>query len=256
VFVLQVAGEKQWRIHEPVQPDPLRTEPWTSHRAAVEARARQTPVIDEVLHPGDALYLPRGFVHAAEALGGISCHLTVGVRPLTRQWILEGLVALVRDDAALRRSLPLGIDLAEPGAMEADVRATIEALLSRLPSVDTADLTARLAERAVAVSRPAPVAPLAQARALVGLDTDSVLVARRHLRHSVRETDDSLVVTLPDRTLTLPLGTSKAVRRVLEGTPLSVGELPGVDGDEALALARRLVREGVAVLEVRSGDLR
>ena len=29
VFVLQVAGEKHWRIHEPVLPDPLRTQPWT-----------------------------------------------------------------------------------------------------------------------------------------------------------------------------------------------------------------------------------
>ena len=39
VFVLQVAGEKRWRIHEPVHPAPLRDQPWTDHRAAVEARA-------------------------------------------------------------------------------------------------------------------------------------------------------------------------------------------------------------------------
>ena len=69
VFVLQVAGEKRWRIHAPVRPDPLRDEPWTDHRAAVEERAAEAPLIDAVLRPGDALYLPRGYLHAAEALG-------------------------------------------------------------------------------------------------------------------------------------------------------------------------------------------
>ena len=39
VFVLQVAGEKRWRISEPVHPAPLRDQPWTDRRAEVAARA-------------------------------------------------------------------------------------------------------------------------------------------------------------------------------------------------------------------------
>ena len=39
VFVLQVAGEKRWRIREPVHPSPLRDQPWTDRRAAVEEAA-------------------------------------------------------------------------------------------------------------------------------------------------------------------------------------------------------------------------
>src|SRR3712207_6562334 len=84
VFVLQVAGEKHWRIHEPVLPDPLRTQPWNEHAAAVAAAAEGEPVIDAVLRPGDVLYLPRGYLHAATALGEISAHLTVGVHAVTR----------------------------------------------------------------------------------------------------------------------------------------------------------------------------
>jgi bifunctional lysine-specific demethylase and histidyl-hydroxylase NO66 len=256
VFVLQVSGLKRWRIHEPVLVDPLRTEPWTDHRAAVVARAQGTPVIDEVLRPGDALYLPRGYLHAAEALGGISCHLTVGVHPLTRQAILDALVALARDDAALRSSLPLGLDLAASGALDADLQATIDALVARLEATAPADVARRVAEGAVPGTRPAPVAPLAQARALAALDGDSVLIGRRHLLHSIRDTDENVVVTMPDRTLRLAVGTGQAVRRVLDGPRLPVRELPGLDADAALALARQLVREGVAVLEVGSGDLR
>ena len=43
VFVLQVEGEKRWRIHAPVHPSPLRDQPWTDRRAAVEAAARAEP---------------------------------------------------------------------------------------------------------------------------------------------------------------------------------------------------------------------
>ncbi len=52
VFVLQISGEKHWRIHAPVHVDPLRTQPWDQHRAAVARAATQEPVIDAVLRPG------------------------------------------------------------------------------------------------------------------------------------------------------------------------------------------------------------
>ncbi|HWO67341.1 MAG TPA: cupin domain-containing protein, partial [Umezawaea sp.] len=93
VFVLQVAGHKRWRVHEPVHPDPLRDQPWADHADAVAERAALAPLIDEVLAPGDALYLPRGYLHSAVAQGGISAHLTVGVHVLTRYALVEALLA-------------------------------------------------------------------------------------------------------------------------------------------------------------------
>ena len=60
VFVLQIAGTKRWHVHAPVHADPLRDQPWNDHAAAVRERAAQEPLLDEVLHPGDVLYLPRG----------------------------------------------------------------------------------------------------------------------------------------------------------------------------------------------------
>ena len=52
------------------------------------------PLIDTVLEPGDALYLPRGTIHAAQALGEISIHLTVGVHPVTRYQLVRHLLDL------------------------------------------------------------------------------------------------------------------------------------------------------------------
>ncbi|MGH8970174.1 MAG: cupin domain-containing protein [Actinomycetes bacterium] len=253
VFVLQVSGQKRWRIHEPVLRDPSRDQPWTDHRATVEARAAEEPVIDAVLRPGDALYLPRGFLHAARALGEVSIHLTVGVHPVTRQAVVEALAGLVADDPALRTSLPLGVDVSDPADLEPDVSATVEVLVARLRAMTTQDVARRLAERQVAGSRPGPIAPLAQAAAFDRLDNDSVLTVRPHLRAAVRQDGDTVEVVLPDRTLRLPPETSKALRALVDGAPLRVADLPGLDPDDALVLARRLVREAVAVVEGPAG---
>lgn len=68
VFVLQASGQKRWIVHEPVHVDPLPSQPWTEHRAAIADRVAGAPVIDTVLSEGDALYLPRGWIHSAQAL--------------------------------------------------------------------------------------------------------------------------------------------------------------------------------------------
>jgi len=129
------------------------------------------------------------------------------------------------------------------------VRATVEALTARLQSVTAAEVADRLGGRLVASNRPAPVAPLAQASALDALTPDSVLVARAHQRHVVSHDGDSLVLRLSDRTLRLPQVTSKAVRALLDGEQLRVADLPDLDDDDAMSLARRLVREAVVVLD-------
>jgi ribosomal protein L16 Arg81 hydroxylase len=249
VFVLQVAGEKRWRIHQPVLEAPSRDQPWTDHRAAVAARAEEPAVIDAVLRPGDALYLPRGYLHAAEALGGVTCHLTVGVHPVTRQHVLDALLAIAVDEPALRSSLPMGVDLGDPAAVEDDLKATVAALTERLRTIGAVDVATRLGDPLVDSNRPAPVAPLAQAAALQALAADSVLRSRGHLRHLVTTDGDEVVVRVSDRTLRLPANAAKAVRALLDGEQVRVADLPGLDLPDALELARRLVRESVVVVE-------
>ncbi|MYS16752.1 cupin domain-containing protein, partial [Streptomyces sp. SID4982] len=78
VFVVQIQGSKRWLVHEPVHPEPLRDQPWTDHRTAVAEAAEGPAYIDTVLEPGDVLYLPRGWLHAARAKGEVSIHLTLG----------------------------------------------------------------------------------------------------------------------------------------------------------------------------------
>ena len=103
VFVLQLAGTKAWSIHGPVMVNPLPSQPWSG--TAAEAG----PVILSVeLRAGDCLYVPRGFLHSAQAQEHLSAHLTIGVVTTTWYDVLRELVAGIADEPEFRRALPPG----------------------------------------------------------------------------------------------------------------------------------------------------
>ncbi|MEU5946837.1 cupin domain-containing protein [Micromonospora sp. NPDC047465] len=248
VFVLQVDGRKHWRIHPPVLPDPLEKQTWGGRADEVAATADGPPALDVVLGPGDALYLPRGWLHSAQAQESSSLHLTVGVRALTRYALVEELLALAAEDQRLRATLPFGTDVADPDAIEPELTETVEALRDWLLRADPAAVAARLRQRAWPAARPAPIRPLAQAAALAALDPDTRLAPRPGLRWQLAPQGDRVALRLFDRTITLPASCAPAVRTLLTGGATRVGDLPGLDDDaDRVTLARRLLREAVVV---------
>ncbi len=254
VFVLQLAGTKRWTIHSPVLSSPLRDQPWSERAADVAARAEQAPYLETVLHPGDALYLPRGWLHAAEALGDVSAHLTVGVHPVTRWSLVEAVTALAVSDPALRTSLPVGVDVADPSSLAEDLAATLDALAAHLRAgeVDAAAVATRLRRSVWGGSRPTPLSPLRQAAGVRGLQPDTVVRLRAGLRIRL-ETDpgdaDRVRLLLRGRWLGFPGTSGTALRVLLEGRDSAAGELSGLSSEDSLALSRRLLREAVLVCD-------
>jgi hypothetical protein len=245
VFVLQIAGRKRWTLHEPVVPAPLDDQPWESVRAAVEARAGEPPLLDAVLAPGDALYLPRGTIHSATAQGETSIHLTVGVHALTRYQLVRQLLELAQDDPALRASLPMGADLSDPAVLAAELSDTVAALHARLDATGADEVARRLGTVLMQRTRPAPVGPLAQLAAAESLTAESALRLRPGLRLRV---EDGTRLVLLDRTITLPATAADAIKIALAGAPFTPADLPGLDAGEQLTVARRLLREAVLVI--------
>lgn len=247
VFVLQFAGRKHWRIHEPVWSAPLRDQPWHERKAAVAERSAQTPLIDTVLECGDALYLPRGYLHAATSLGEISGHLTVGVHPVTRQTLADQVFATLGDDVELRRSLPLGVDLSDEAALAGELEATIGVLRGALDRLDRAAVARGVGRHLATATRPAPLRPLEQLSAAAGLVPENRVCRRPGLRLTLRCDDRHLFIELPDKEVCLPASVADAARVATSGVAVAAGDLPGVDVAEGLTLLAQLLRDGIVV---------
>ncbi|WP_341866895.1 cupin domain-containing protein [Amycolatopsis thailandensis] len=247
VFVLQLTGRKHWKVHAPVHPAPLRGQPWGEHAGAVATRARDdAPIIDKVLEPGDVMYLPRGWLHSATALGEISAHLTVGIHVVTRFALVEAIAALVASDERLRVSLPLGIDVADPAALGPHIGAVREDLIAALTAVAPEDIARHVRGQVWTGNRPEPLAPIAAATFVSNLAAGDTVRRRGGLRFRVRDNGDgNVVLELPDRRLSLPSSTSIALTALLDGSTWTVGEIPGLSVDDQAVLVRRLLREGV-----------
>ncbi|MBB0991501.1 cupin [Dietzia maris] len=256
VLVLQVSGTKRWRVHEPVHHHPLPDQPWTDHREAIAERAKDEPVIDTVLEPGDCLYLPRGWIHSAEAQGDTSIHLTVGVAPLTGHDVATAMIEALASEEELRASLPFGLAPVDAARAEPHAREVLD-VLARLIGEKQEQLSAlagdALAGKYLDLTRPAAIRPLATLDAVAALDADTRLRLREGLHVRVDCTDsaaadaDTVVLRLPTKSVTFPAVCASALRAVLEGDPVSAGTLPGLDADDGLVVLRRLLREGVVV---------
>lgn len=244
VFVLQIAGRKRWIVHQPALPLPTPRQPRSGDRLVPSG---QQPLVDTVLGPGDSLYLPRGFVHAAQTTDQPSIHLTVGVAVTTWADLLADAVAtLAIDDVGWRRALPVaaGGSLDEH-AVASELRKLGAEWFASLPD----DAIGRLlADHAAKVAPPEPLGVMSSAASAAELRTTSRVRPRRGLRWRTEDMADRVALILPRKRIELPGVAREMLRRVLAcpTTPEELAEAdPLCDVDDALVVVRRLLREGV-----------
>jgi len=125
VFILQIAGAKHWRIHEPLLPLPYRNQPFTND-SGVPARM----LMEVDMAAGDLLYLPRGYIHTTTTSRSSSVHLTIGMTVMTWLDLAGELVQAAKEDVRLRKALPVGF-ASRPEAI-AEMRDELAAILERL----------------------------------------------------------------------------------------------------------------------------
>ncbi|ANW65628.1 cupin [Mycobacterium sp. djl-10] len=248
VFVLQVSGTKRWMVHEPVHPHPLPSQPWTDHREAITERVRDTPVIDTELSDGDALYVPRGWVHAALALDTTSIHLTVGVAATTPLDVARAVLEELSAIEELRAPLPLGMNPTDHD----DVAATAAKVITQLSTHlrDNAETlsalaTERLVAQYVSRTRPDAVRPLAALRAAADPTAGPVRWRRGLHATLTQDSDNRVAVCLPTKTIRFPALCLAALTHLAAGHDSDPAALPGLDAADGAVVVRRLLREGV-----------
>ena len=242
VFVLQVHGRKLWQVWDAAVPFPL------AHQKKLPPGAEspgEAPLVEAELAPGDCLYVPRGFRHAARTAETASLHLTVGM--LTYNWneLLRQVVELATEEAWFREGLPVGF-ADEPEALTASLAERVAELRRFLDKVDLSRVADRAARRFWANRPPSLDGQLRLLLDLDELDDSTVLRRRPGATARLRVRGDRLELLLGDRTLTMPAGLEPAVRRLVDGDGCAPADLAGLlDEPSRLVLARRLVREGL-----------
>jgi ribosomal protein L16 Arg81 hydroxylase len=121
VFVLQIAGQKRWRVTAP----PIRL-PHKSQTFKPEGFTPGPLIAEYELEAGDLLYLPRGYVHATTTSDSHSAHVTMGVNIFTWADLVGELVPSSALNEQFRQSLPPGF------ASRAELRPSITRQLSKL----------------------------------------------------------------------------------------------------------------------------
>ncbi|MFD0440566.1 cupin domain-containing protein [Streptomyces chartreusis] len=120
VIVVQIDGSKRWRLFSPTRTAPLYKD------TAEPNPPPEQPLADVVLHPGDLLYLPRGWWHAVSAdQGTASLHLTCGLTPHTGADLVGWLSEDLRSRDRIRTDLPLHATPAERAAYLTELRTLV-----------------------------------------------------------------------------------------------------------------------------------
>jgi mannose-6-phosphate isomerase-like protein (cupin superfamily) len=228
VFVIQVSGEKAWRLYDKPIDTPYRGEAFHSG-VHTPGELKQ----EFLLKAGDCAYVPRGLMHDAMTSGDApSLHVTVGL--ITRTWadlMLEAVSEAALRTPELRRSLPSGyartdFDRTAARAQLNHLGEIVAREIKLDPSLDLmadAFIRSRAAENRHAVrdaSRPV-------------LAHESFR-AQQFTPHRLAEDGDTLVLIAPGGELKFKTEARAAVERALTGAPFTPADLPGAKTPEAL----------------------
>jgi len=226
VFVLQLYGRKRWDVHDP------------------DGKLEDRLVVAE-LAPGDSLYIPQRFPHAARTTETASVHLTVGVVPTTWTDVLRHEVISAVEDALSDEPLPAGFAV-DPSGLTAGVAEQLAEVRQRLDKLDPGAIAAAAADRFWSSRPPLLAGQLQQLLALEGIGEDTVVRRRPAVVCRLRQRENRLEVLLGDRVLHMPARLAPVMRMIVARDRLAVGDLAGhLDPPSRLVLVRRLIREGL-----------
>jgi ribosomal protein L16 Arg81 hydroxylase len=248
VFVLQVHGEKVWRLHELRDLTMMHLQyvkelvyppSWTKTRT-------ETPLLAElVLKAGDILYIPRGMPHCAVARDETSLHLTLSVVPLYWMDFVKAAVeqAYFRVPA-LRKALPADFlgNRDQHEAMRRQFRDLVQALSDNLFFDDTLEVITR--NRVFNQGYP-PDGHFSHLARLSDLSTESFLARREGILCAVESEGDFSCIRFGLRSVRGPVRLRQAFEFIRDHPGFKVSKIPGLDDQSRLVITRRLIREGL-----------
>ena len=239
VFILQIAGEKKWKVYG----DPAAT-PYRGERFDSDTDKPGAEELIFTLKAGDVVYIPRGYFHDAvnEHESDPSLHITVGL--IVRTWadlVLEAVSEQCLENPAFRRALPPGF--AEPGYDSAPLKAEFRELMRQLADSASPDNgLEHIVENFVRSREPDISGAIFDNRAREDVSYSASTDA---LFHVFEEGDAGVRVIGPAIQFQFGRAPATLVRRVLSGDPFRLADL---DHEEARDVVERLMTAGLVKL--------
>src|SRR6202522_511063 len=126
LIILQVEGSKRWRIYGPPVRNPV------VGGASPEPPPETSPIFDEVLKPGDILFMPGGNWHHCENGPERSLHLGIFFTPPTAWHAVKKLTAQLIAEENFVTPITRLTDAEERAALEARVKTRAIELINQL----------------------------------------------------------------------------------------------------------------------------
>jgi ribosomal protein L16 Arg81 hydroxylase len=241
VFILQMVGSKDWKIEKQ-----RRAFPGKNDTMGDEGRELRGDLHSIVLEQGDLIYIPRGFVHAAECESEPSLHVTLGVTGVFWEDLLYAAVkAAILQDERLRHALPLRFLEAPNEALIKRVRGAFREL------ADEAFLGGVVAQFKDELVRTYPLDVSDQIVEFFrpkALNIDDVVGARCAIVYQMHNGADSVRINYGARAIVFPSFFREALEFALNRPAYAIREIPGeLEDEERVAFAERLLEEGLVV---------
>ena len=115
LVILQVEGAKRWQMFGPPVSNPVRG-------MAAQSPPPGPPCFDEVLQPGDLLFVPAGHWHHCQTMSGKSIHLAIFLYAPTSWHATKALTSQLLTDELFRAPLTRVGDVTQLEALEAEVK--------------------------------------------------------------------------------------------------------------------------------------
>lgn len=243
VFILQVEGCKHWKIEKERRKWPDRNENMTEE----QGRELRGEIESFTLNQGDLIYIPRGFVHAAECGSEASLHITLGIHPRTWEDLLTAIIkATIRDNQHLSHALPMGFlrggsddlvktigtTLMKVASDEMRLMAAVEQFNDDLVTKSSLDIAGQV----TSFFRPSQV------------NADDKVGPRAGAIYRLHTNDDSVRICYGGRTIDFPLFLKPSLDFALSTPEYAVKDLAGeLEESEKPIVIERLIQEGLVV---------
>lgn len=245
VFALQISGEKHWLLYE----DTYCKTPLLHSFQPVFQREHLTGVREVTMRAGDILYMPRGVPHEAYTTDQSSMHITIGVH--STQWIdfiTKSLVSLSQKHIELRKALPIGyLNSTHAKLLSADSELNFITILQQIFQKDIVNGSLNILEEEFRIKeQPRPDGHFASLDKINHISLDSLLAKREGLTSKVSNNITGARISFQGNVIKgpSPIASSLEFISQQEGT-FSVREIPFLNDENKLKLAKRLVRGGL-----------